>query len=159
MIFKAKMVEILQYFGLVSSQEWANFILKDLLFSAIIATGVLKVYEWIQKWRRANDIIKFLRKNNAPTRNSLRGKYLANRFLDIYDNGRSTPLRSKDEIYKRGGFGEGCWTENVMDNVLQAKGLVEIFEEKGIRKVRLSEDELTKTVIKYLVKLATRGQI
>lgn len=159
MIFEAGTVEILQYFGFFSLQEWANFILKDLIFSAIIATGVLKVYEWIQNRRRANDIIKFLCEDNAPTRNSLKGKHLADRLLDIYNNGQPIPLVSRDEIYKRGSFWESCWNENVVDNMLRAKGLVEIFEEKGMRKVRLSEDKLTKIVIKYLVKLATNGQI
>jgi|SRR3989344_7088245 len=159
MTTETEMVKILQYFGLFSSQGWNNFILKDLVFSAIISFGVLKVYEWIQNRRYANNIIKFLRKQNTSTRNSLKGKHLADRFLDIYNNGKPMPLISRDEIYKRGSFWESCWNENIVDNILQAKGLVEIFEENGIRKVRLSEDKITKTVIKYLVKLANQGKI
>ena len=153
------MIKTLQYFGLYSLQEWVSFILKDLILSVIIATGVLKVYGWIQNRARAKDIIKFLRKDNVSTRNSLKGKHLADRLLDIYNNGKSMPLVSRDEIYKRGSFWESCWNENVVDNMLLVQGLVEMFEEKGIRKVKLSENKLTETIIKYLVKLANRGQI
>lgn len=149
----------LEYFKLLSSQDLVNFLVKDLILSAIITTVVLKVFEWMRLRRMAKDTVKFICRNNFPTRNALRGKHLVDRLLDIYNNGKPMPLVSRDVVYARLNFWRSVWNENVIDNILQAKKLVEIFEEQGVRKVRLSEDKFTDTVIRYLIKMADRGQI
>ncbi len=154
------MTKIFQYFELYSSKELINFIVKDILFSIIISAVVVEVYHRIQNLRRANNIVKFLLRDNISTRNMAKGKHLADRLLDIYDYGRKpTPLVSRDIIYKRSNFWESCWNKNVIDEILQAKGLVEIFWEKEVQKVRLAESRLTKTVIKCLAKLESQNKI
>lgn len=150
---------ILQYFELFTLQEWVNFLVKDIAFSAIMATIILKLFEWMRLRKRATDTVKFLCKNNHPTRKALSGKHLADRLLDVYNDGKPLPLVSRKVVYEKGNFWRSIWNEDVIDNILQEKGLVEIFEEQGLKKVRLSEGEFIKTVIKYLVKMVKREEI
>lgn len=153
------MFNFLQYFELSSLQQWLNFIFIGLILSTIIIACVSKFYKFIKKQIQAHKIVKFLITNNHSARNALIGKHLADRLLDIYNNGKPIPLVSRDEVYKRENFWKSTWSENVIDKILQGKGLVKIFERDGRRQVKLSENSLTNVVIKFLVKMVNENQI
>lgn len=104
-------------------------------------------------------VVGKLLKETRPTRNALRGKHLADRLLDIWNNGQPFPLVSRDIIYSKGQFWHGVWFESVIDKKLQGKGLVEIYQDKEQNHVRISNNLLTKLVVKRLNRLVDSGRL
>ncbi len=98
-------------------------------------------------------------KETRPTRNALKGKHLADRLFDIWNNGNPLPLRSRKVRYSKGQFWQGVWWESVIDQKIQERGLVEIFKKNGQPWVRLSENRLTKMVIRRLLSLIKKGYL
>lgn len=102
-------------------------------------------------------VVKKLLKETRPTRNTLRGKHLADRLLDIWNNGKPMPLISRNILYSRGNFWQGVWSENIVDKKLQEMNLVDVYEDRGVSQVKLRGNWLAKFVIKRLNNLVKRN--
>jgi len=129
------------------------FILTALAGGVIFALFVKYFYRPARDKIRSVFVVKELLKETKPTRSAMKGEHLADRLLDLWNNGDEKPLLSRDVVYGRGGFWEGVWLESVMDKKLSEKGLVKIYEEKGSFYVKLSKTNLTRFVIEKLAKL------
>lgn len=130
-----------------------------------VASGLLfllffkYLYQPLHAYIESFFVVRQLLKETRPTRNALKGKHLADRLLDIWNNGKPLPLVSRDVVYSRGQFWHGVWLESVVDKKLQDKGLVEIYHDRGQSHVRLSNNLLTKLVITKLNKLVDNNRL
>ena len=152
------MKHLLIYFELDSFRNWALFFVKDLLFSAIVAAIAIWIKDLIVVRTKASKIVIFLLDKNHATREALKGRHLADRLLDIYNNGEPTPLLSGNQVYER-PFWSSVWNESTIDKMLEMRGLVEVYEERGQQYVRLIDDRTTKNVIRRLVKLVKQEKL
>lgn len=136
--------------------------LKWLLISVIIG-GFLyellfkKVWLWVYDYFRSIFVVRRILKQNRQTRNG-GGKYTADRMLDIWNNENPMPLVSrKGTIYMAAGRWKSVHWENVIDEILEKENLVVRYEEEGRWLVRLADNQLTKYVMKRLLRLVDKG--
>lgn len=133
--------------------KWVIGVIGGAVFLLIVSKYL---YNPIAAYAKSFFVVSQLLKETRPTRNARKGKHLADRLLDIWNNDKPLPLVSRDIIYLVGNW-QGVWNESVIDKKLQEKGLVEIYQEGGKNHARLSNNLLTKSVIKRLNRLVEKG--
>jgi len=135
-----------------------KFIILSVVSGAIFLGFTAFMYKPIEAWVKSYFITKKLLKETRSIRRALKGKHMADRLLDIWNNGHPWPLVSIDVLYSKNNFWQGAWWDSTIDKKLEGQGLVERFQENQQMKVRLSENKLTKAVIKRLNKLVDKGE-
>ncbi len=104
---------------------------------------------------RAIKISKLLLKQNRPTRDSQRGKHLADRFIDVWHS--KNGINASDKNYALFG-NNSCWSLNVIDKKLKEKQLVYI--ENGITyPITKFENKIIIKILKfYLIHFTRDGK-
>lgn len=72
-----------------------KWVLGTIAGSLFFAVAVKYIYEPIRDYIKSFTITLQLLKETRPTRNALKGKHLADRLFDIWNNGNPLPLRSR----------------------------------------------------------------
>lgn len=147
---------ILEYFNLDSICGWTNFIVKDLIITALISYFILKIWSWIKFKRKVGLMAEKLVKENNDVRGDP-GKHLADMFLGLYNaQNKAVP---KVEIGVGRYFGKSRWSRMVMAEELDRLELTEIIKEMGKRFVKSRDDKLAREVYKKIKKMVKQRKI
>jgi hypothetical protein len=136
-----------------------KWILLTILSSVVFAVFFKYLYSPVVAYVKSFFIVHKLRNNNHSTRNNLLGLHFADRFLDIWNNGKPTPLKSTNEVYSMSPYWQSRYTKNYIDNNLKDMELIEIYEKNGEQFVKLSNKLMSKFTIKRLNKLVGKNKI
>ncbi len=104
------------------------------------------------KSRRIESILSI---HNNPSRIWRKGIYASDRFIHIYE--AKTPLISNGSLMYSGGDGGAAWHNRYLDKyILERYGLVTVFEEGGVKKVKANKNRITKMVYTRIKKKEDR---
>lgn len=139
--------------------EIIKWILLAILSGVIFVIFIKYLYNPIAAYIKSFFIVRQLLNSNNSTRNNLLGHHFADRLLDVWNNGNPAPLKSTSDSYSRPPYWQSRYTKRIIDNTLKEMELVDIYEQKGVQYVKLSDSILSKRVLRRLNKLIKKNRV
>jgi len=135
-------------------------LLAEIIVGLILVPFVWKLIRWVYYYVwKARVIVDDLSLGNSPTSSCLRGIWARERFIHIYESQK--PLNS-DSNFPMGNndLARGRFNNHVVDwDFLWKRGLVEIFEDDGVQKVRVKSGVLSDMVYQRMKKIQNKEYV